>query len=255
MRKKKIANYTGSANYLDYLTALRKFFTNDQDMIPIIYGFNFYVNGVYGIPFLDLFRSYEDNYQDIHGDEKTKALTDDGTIGVINEMIYKSGNGSLIASLEALRLWLIDRTKTYTVVYNPFFNAYTEAELPKINNLGNDYPEVTTSGEGAIVGTDNPVVNTTGGNTEVLSGGLGGPGGGPNGGNVLPPPVGGTEVRSGGLGGPGGGPNGGSPPPPVGGTKVSLPPKKKKKSIWSYLTWAVYKPKPKPYNTGNGGYL
>jgi hypothetical protein len=59
MARRKKANYNSNPNYLDYLTALRTFFTNDTDIIPIIEAFNFYINGVYGIPYTDLFRIYE----------------------------------------------------------------------------------------------------------------------------------------------------------------------------------------------------
>lgn len=203
MRKKKIANYNANPGFMDYLTALRKMFTNDTDIIPVIMEFNFYINGVYGITYLDLFRMYDENAEDIHGTEKTKKLTDDGTIGLINEQIYKIGNGSLISSLEALRILLLDKTKKYTVVYNPFINAYAEALIPIIKNLGNDFPVVTTDG---IAIDEAPIVIDQ---MEVVR-------------NVRPQP--GSESI-------------------ISNEMVGIKPKKKKKSIWSYLTWAVYKPK------------
>jgi hypothetical protein len=144
--KKKRANYNSNPNYLDYLTALRKFFTNDADIIPIIQEFNFYVNGVFSTPYVDLFRMYDDNLEDIHGAEKTKQLIDDGTIGIINNQIYNNGNGSLITSLENLRVYMLDRCKKYTIAYNPFINAYAEALIPKINVLGTANPVVTSNG-------------------------------------------------------------------------------------------------------------
>jgi hypothetical protein len=144
-RKKSKASYNNVPNYLDYLTALRKFFTNDVDIIPILEGFNFYVNGVYGTPYVDLFRMYDENAEDIHGAERTKSFIDDGTIGIINAQIYAKG-GSLIQSLEDLRMYLNDRAKKYTIAYNPFINAYAEYEIPKINDLGTANPVVSTNG-------------------------------------------------------------------------------------------------------------
>jgi len=141
--KKKRANYNSNPNYLDYLTALRKFFTNDADIIPIIQEFNFYVNGVYSIPYTDLFKAYEENGDDIHGTEKMKQFIDDGTIGIIQQQVYQIG---LISSLENLRVYLLDRSKKYTIAYNPFINAYAEALIPKINNLGTANPVVTSNG-------------------------------------------------------------------------------------------------------------
>jgi hypothetical protein len=143
MARKKIANYNSNPNYLDYLTALRKFFTNDVDIIPIIQEFNFYVNGVYAIPYTDLFRAYEENGDDIHGTEKMKQFIDDGTIGIIQNQVYQIG---LISSLENLRVYMLDRSKKYTITYNPFINAYAEALIPKINNLGTVNPVVTSNG-------------------------------------------------------------------------------------------------------------
>jgi len=143
--KKKRANYNSNPNYLDYLTALRKFFTNDEDIIPIIQEFNFYVNGVFSTPYVDLFRMYDDNLEDIHGAEKTKQLIDDGTIGIINNQIYNNGNGSLVTSLENLRVYMEDRSNKYTIAYNPFINAYAEALIPKINVLQTANPVVTNN--------------------------------------------------------------------------------------------------------------
>jgi hypothetical protein len=148
MRKKKIAGYNTTISYLDYLTALRKFFTNDADIIPIIMGFNFYINGVYQTPYTDLFRMYDENIEDIHGAEKTKSFIDDGTIGIINEQIFKNGSGSLITSLENLRVFLLDRTKKYNVTYNPFINAYAEFLNPVVNDLGTSNPEVNNNKDG-----------------------------------------------------------------------------------------------------------
>lgn len=145
IRKKSKANYNNIPNYLDYLTALRKFFTNDVDIIPILEGFNFYVNGVYGTPYVDLFKMYDENAEDIHGAERTKSFIDDGTIGIINAQIYAKG-GSLIQSLEDLRMYLNDRARKYTIAYNPFTNAYAEYEIPKINDLGTANPVVSTNG-------------------------------------------------------------------------------------------------------------
>jgi len=144
--KKKRANYNSNPNYLDYLTALRKFFTNDADIIPIIQEFNFYVNGVFSTPYVDLFRMYDENLEDIHGTEKTKQLIDDGTIGIINNQIYNNGNGSLITTLENLRVYMLDRSNKYTIAYNPFINAYAEALIPKINVLETANPVVTNNG-------------------------------------------------------------------------------------------------------------
>jgi hypothetical protein len=145
IRKKKIAKYSGSGNYLDYLTALRKFFTNDVDIIPLLEAFNFYVTGVYGTPYVDLFRMYVENPADIHGESKYKELIDDGTVGIINAQIYAKG-GSLIQSLEDLRMYINDRAKKYTIAYNPFINAYAEYEIPKINDLGTANPVISTVG-------------------------------------------------------------------------------------------------------------
>lgn len=155
MARKKIAKYNSNPNYLDYLTALRKFFTNDTDIIPIIQAFNFYINGVYGTPYTDLFRMYDENLEDIHGTEKTKQLIDDGTIGIINNQIYNNGNGSLITSLENLRVYMLDRSNKYTIAYNPFINAYAEALKPKINVLETANPVVTSNG----IEVAEPVIN------------------------------------------------------------------------------------------------
>jgi len=145
-RRKNRANYNSNPNYLDYLTALRKFFTNDADIIPIIMAFNFYINGVYSTPYVDLFRQYDENLEDIHGPEKTKQLIDDGTIGVINEQIYEQGRGSLITSLETLRIYLEDRQRTFTIAYNPFVNAYAEYKIPAKNDLGSSNPAISING-------------------------------------------------------------------------------------------------------------
>lgn len=139
--KKKRANYNSNPNYLDYLTALQKFFTNNVDIIPIIMEFNFYVNGVFGIPYIDLFRSYDENMEDIHGTENTKSFIDDGTIGIINKQIYKA-NGNLLQSLEDLRVYLLDRSTKYSIVYNTFINAYAETIKPIVNNLPESNPVV-----------------------------------------------------------------------------------------------------------------
>jgi hypothetical protein len=146
MARKKTANYnTANPTYLDYLLALRKVFTNDTDIIPIIYEFNFYINGVFGTPYVDLFRMYDDNIEDIHGFEKTKQLIDNGSIGVINSEIYKS-NGSLLSSLESLRVYLLDRSNKYNIGYNPMTNTYTEALKTVVNVLPEANPNVTSNG-------------------------------------------------------------------------------------------------------------
>jgi len=142
--KKNRANYNSNPNYLDYLTALQKFFSNNVDIIPIIMDFNFYVNGVFGIPYVDLFRSYEENMEDIHGTVNTKSFIDDGTIGIINEQIYKA-NGSLMQSLENLRVYLLDRSTKYNIIYNTFINAYSETIKPVVNNLPDANPVVTNN--------------------------------------------------------------------------------------------------------------
>lgn len=146
MAKKYKANYnTANPTYLDYLLALRKVFTNDTDIIPIIYEFNFYINGVFSTPYVDLFRMYDENIEDIHGAEKTKQLIDDGSIGIINTEIYKS-NGSLLSSLESLRVYLLDRSNKYTIAYNPFTNQYTEVKKMPVNTLPEANPNVTNNG-------------------------------------------------------------------------------------------------------------
>lgn len=146
MAKKYKANYnTANPTYLDYLLALRKVFTNDTDIIPIIYEFNFYINGVFSTPYVDLFRMYDDNMEDIHGPEKTKQLIDNGSIGVINSEIYKS-NGSLLASLESLRVYLLNRSNKYNIGYNPMTNTYTEALKTVVNVLPEANPNVTNNG-------------------------------------------------------------------------------------------------------------
>jgi len=145
-RRKNRANYNSNPNYLDYLTALRKFFTNDADIIPIIMAFNFYINGVYSTPYVDLFRQYDENLEDIHGPEKTKQLIDDGTIGVINEQIYEQGGGSLITSLENLRIYLEDRQRKYTIAFNPFVLRYAEYQIPDKNDLGISNPAISING-------------------------------------------------------------------------------------------------------------
>jgi hypothetical protein len=130
-----------------------KFFTNDQDIIPIMSEFNFYINGVYSTPYTDLFRMYDENLEDIHGPEKTKQFIDDGTIGIINEAIYKQGNGSLLTALENTRVLLENKKAKYNVGFNPMSKTYTEALKPIVNVLADGNP--------------------------VVSGGTGGPGGGP----------------------------------------------------------------------------
>jgi hypothetical protein len=154
MRKyNKKANYNANPNYLDFLDAMRKFFTNDQDIIPIIAEFNFYINGVYSTPYTDLFRMYDENPEDIHGPEKTKQFIDDGTVGIINEAIYKIGKGSLLTALENTRVILENKKAAYNVGYNPITKTYTEALKPVVNNLPDGNP--------------------------IVFGGSGGPGGGP----------------------------------------------------------------------------
>lgn len=146
MAKKYKANYnTANPTYLDYLLALRKVFTNDTDIIPIIYEFNFYINGVFTTPYVDLFRMYDENIEDIHGAEKTKQLINDGSIGIINTEIYKS-NGSLLSSLESLRVYLLNRSNKYNIGYNPMTNTYTEALKTVINVLPEANPNVTNNG-------------------------------------------------------------------------------------------------------------
>jgi len=221
MRKyNKRANYNANPNYLDFLDALRKFFTNDQDIIPIIAEFNFYVNGVYSTPLTDLFRMYDENPEDIHGAEKTKTFIDDGTIGIINQAIYKQGNGSLLTALENTRVLLENKKSKYNVGYNPITKTYTEALKTPVNVLPDGNPVVLPGGLGGPGGgpmNDNPV---------LLGLGAGGPGGA----------IGGGPVVFG--GGPGENPN------VIGGTKVSLPPKpKKKKSFWKYFSFLSYKQK------------
>jgi hypothetical protein len=144
MRKyNKKANYNANPNYLDFLDAMRKFFTNDQDIIPIISEFNFYINGVYSIPYTDLFRMYDENLEDIHGPEKTKQFIDDGTIGIINEAIYKIGKGSLLTALENTRVLLENKKAAYNVGFNPMSKTYTEALKPVVNVLPDGNPVVT----------------------------------------------------------------------------------------------------------------
>jgi hypothetical protein len=179
----KKANYNANPNYLDFLDALRKFFTKDQDIIPIILDFNFYVNGVYDVPLNDLFRAFEFDGQDYHSTEQLKQFTDDGTIGILRDAIYKIGNGSLIMALENLRVILLNKKEKYNVGYNPMTLTYTEALKTPINVL----PDA---------------------NPEVIEG----------------------EIRRAGGG------------PVVGGTKVSLGPKKKK-SFWKYFSFLSYKQK------------
>lgn len=146
MAKKYKANYnTANPTYLDYLLALRKVFTNDTDIIPIIYEFNFYINGVFSTPYVDLFRMYDENIEDIHGAEKTKQLINDGSIGIINTEIYKS-NGSLLSSLESLRVYLLNRSNKYNIGYNPMTNTYTEALKTVVNVLPEANPNVTNNG-------------------------------------------------------------------------------------------------------------
>jgi hypothetical protein len=146
MAKKYKANYnTANPTYLDYLLALRKVFTNDADIIPIIYEFNFYINGVFSTPYVDLFRMYDDNIEDIHGPEKTKQLINDGSIGVINNEIYKS-NGSLLSSLESLRVYLLNRSNKYNIGYNPMTNTYTEALKTVVNVLPEANPQISQMG-------------------------------------------------------------------------------------------------------------
>lgn len=149
----KRKNYSGTSNYLDFLTAFRKFFTNGEDVIPIIDEFNFYVPGVYGTPYVDLFRMYDEAMDEIHGGGKLKELIDDRTVGVINETIYKQGNGSLLMALENIRVVLENKRKNYNVGLNPISDVYTESLKPVVNVLPDSNPD-------------------------VLPGGLGGPGGG-----------------------------------------------------------------------------
>jgi hypothetical protein len=149
MRKyNKKANYSANPNYLDFLDALRKFFTNDQDIIPIISEFNFYINGVYSIPYTDLFRMYDENLEDIHGPEKTKQFIDDGTIGIINEAIYKQGNGSLLTALENTRVLLENKKAKYNVGFNPISKTYTEALKTVVNVLPQSNPVVSNNKDG-----------------------------------------------------------------------------------------------------------
>lgn len=133
--------YNTNTSYLDFLLAFEKMFTNKQNVLPLIYGFNFYVNGVYSTPLTDLFRMYEDNLEDIHGTEKTKTLTDDGTIGIINKYIYNAG-GSLINALEKLRVFLLDRAGTHNIIFNPMQNLYTETLKTAVNVLPDSNPVV-----------------------------------------------------------------------------------------------------------------
>ena len=161
MAKKYKANYnTANPTYLDYLLALRKVFTNDTDIIPIIYEFNFYINGVFSTPYVDLFRMYDDNMEDIHGPEKTKQLIDNGSIGVINSEIYKS-NGSLLASLESLRVYLLNRSNKYNIGYNPMTNTYTEALKTVVNVLPEANPNVTNNGLAVDEKRDLPALGLT----------------------------------------------------------------------------------------------
>jgi len=167
MRKyNKRANYNANPNYLDFLDALRKFFTNDQDIIPIIAEFNFYVNGVYSTPLTDLFRMYDENPEDIHGAEKTKTFIDDGTIGIINQAIYKQGNGSLLTALENTRVLLENKKSKYNVGYNPITKTYTEALKTPVNVLPDGNPEVIGLGAGGPGGA-------IGGGPVVFGGGPG----------------------------------------------------------------------------------
>jgi hypothetical protein len=161
MAKKYKANYnTANPTYLDYLLALRKVFTNDTDIIPIIYEFNFYINGVFSTPYVDLFRMYDENIEDIHGAEKTKQLIDNGSIGIINTEIYKS-NGSLLSSLESLRVYLLDRSNKYTIAYNPFTNQYTEVKKMPVNTLPEANPNVTNNGIAVDEKRDLPALGLT----------------------------------------------------------------------------------------------
>jgi hypothetical protein len=161
MAKKYKANYnTANPTYLDYLLALRKVFTNDTDIIPIIYEFNFYINGVFSTPYVDLFRMYDENIEDIHGAEKTKQLIDDGSIGIINTEIYKS-NGSLLSSLESLRVYLLDRSNKYTIAYNPFTNQYTEVKKMPVNTLPEANPNVINNGIAVDEKRDLPALGLT----------------------------------------------------------------------------------------------
>lgn len=132
---------TTKATYLDFLLAIENMFTNKQNVLPIIDDFNFYVNGAYSTPLTDLFRMYDENFESIHGAEKTKELIDNGTVGTINEYIYKA-DGSLLQALENLRVYILDRKNKYNIIYNPMLNVYTETLKTAVNVLEDANPIV-----------------------------------------------------------------------------------------------------------------
>lgn len=143
MKKIKKVSYVGTpkSTYLEFLLAFENMFTNKQNVLPIIDEFNFYINGAYSTPLTDLFRMYEENFEDIHGAEKTKELIDNGTVGIINEYIYNA-DGSLIQALENLRVYILDRKNKYNIVYNPMLNIYTETLKTAVNVLQDANPIV-----------------------------------------------------------------------------------------------------------------
>ena len=218
MARRKKANYDGEKNYLQFLTALRRMFTNDVDIIPIIDEFNFYIKGAYGQTYLDLFRAYEENPEDIHGTEKYKKFIDDGTIGVINEEVYRA-NGNLIQALESLRVFLEDRRTKYIITYSPFVSAYVETVKPNMVVLSSTTPQVISSESETIytepMQTPTPADTTTGGN------------------ELAPPddrravdPLTDEQKKKAGI--------------------IAMPPtKKKRKSFWKYLSFLSYKNKKK----------
>jgi hypothetical protein len=216
MARRKKANYDGEKNYLQFLTALRRMFTNDVDIIPIIDEFNFYIKGAYGQTYLDLFRAYEENPEDIHGTEKYKKFIDDGTIGVINEEVYRA-NGNLIQALESLRVFLEDRRTKYIITYSPFVNAYVETVKPNMVVLSSTNPEIVNV-EGETIYTE-PMQTPTPADTTTT------------GGNELAPPDDRRAVDM--L------PDRTIPALPL------IPKKKKRKSFWQYLSFLSYKNKKK----------
>lgn len=143
MKKNKKVAYVGKpkSTYLQFLLAFENMFTNKQNVLPIIDEFNFYINGAYSTPLTDLFRMYEENFEDIHGAEKTKELIDNETVGIINEYIYNA-NGSLLQALENLRVYILDRKNKYNIVYNPMSNIYTETLKTVVNVLDDANPIV-----------------------------------------------------------------------------------------------------------------
>ena len=222
MARRKKANYDGEKNYLQFLTALRRMFTNDVDIIPIIDEFNFYIKGAYGQTYLDLFRAYEENPEDIHGTEKYKKFIDNGTIGVINEEVYRA-NGNLIQALESLRVFLEDRRTKYIVTYSPFVSAYVETVKPNMVTLSSTNPEIVNV-EGETIYTE-PMPTPALTDTTTT------------GGNELAPPDDRNYIR---------------PVDPLTDEQkiksgmIAMPPKKKKrKSLWQYLSFLSYKNKKK----------